>query len=277
MTSYSLLCLLPLLTSVVALPAADLLDHVHPRHEELDLVHPSHEQDAVAPKAPQAADKTASNGENLSVKERATECALFLCIRLLKLNFHLICKKKHESDLKKKHRKWFVHVAGMDLPLTPLIHGWSTTRMPGKGTEKQQLQPEKSNPFCCDLLHASFVESHVCITDLHMWGQTMKASPATLTRESTQGKPCSTISTSTTRVFSTTAFGWWTTSRLASWKPKAKFLSTTQKTTTVLKCTFLVQNYLRKSDVFFQDTADYWYIWEGGEWQYNTNIYLETC
>ena len=27
----------------------------------------------------------------------------------------------------------------------------------------------------------------------------------------------------------------------------------------------------------FQDTADYWYIWDGGDWQYNTNIYLETC
>ena len=40
---------------------------------------------------------------------------------------------------------------------------------------------------------------------------------------------------------------------------------------------FLVQKYLQKSDVLFQDTADYWYIWEGGEWQYNTNIYLETC
>ena len=29
--------------------------------------------------------------------------------------------------------------------------------------------------------------------------------------------------------------------------------------------------------LFSQDTADYWYIWEGGDWQYNTNIYLETC
>ena len=40
---------------------------------------------------------------------------------------------------------------------------------------------------------------------------------------------------------------------------------------------FLAQNYLQKPDEFFQDTADYWYIWEGGDWQYNTNIYLETC
>ena len=77
MTSYSLLCLLPLLTSVLALPAADLLGHEHPRHGQTDHVHPSHKQDAVAPQAHQAA----SNGANLSVKERATECALFLCIR----------------------------------------------------------------------------------------------------------------------------------------------------------------------------------------------------
>ena len=26
-----------------------------------------------------------------------------------------------------------------------------------------------------------------------------------------------------------------------------------------------------------QATPDYWYIWEGGDWQYNTKIYLETC
>merc|ERR1711971_836526 len=78
MTSNIILCILPLLTSVLALPAADLLDHVHPRHEELDVLHPSIEQNSVTH---QAGDQTASNKANLSMKERATECALFLCIR----------------------------------------------------------------------------------------------------------------------------------------------------------------------------------------------------
>jgi len=35
--------------------------------------------------------------------------------------------------------------------------------------------------------------------------------------------------------------------------------------------------YNSENDYCVEDTADYWYIWEGGDWQYNTNIYLETC
>ena len=100
MNSNSILCLLPLLTSVLALPAADLLDHVLDPSKEhllhLDHVHPHHQQQGVVQH--QAADSrlkqetekaAASNGE--SVEERATDCALFLCIRLLlnKLNLHL--------------------------------------------------------------------------------------------------------------------------------------------------------------------------------------------
>ena len=97
MTSYSLLCLLPLLTSVLSLPAADLLGYEHLRYGQTDHVHPSHEQDAVKPQAHQAGDQTASNGANLSVKESATECALFLCIRLLKLDLHSKCNNKTQN------------------------------------------------------------------------------------------------------------------------------------------------------------------------------------
>merc|ERR1712210_432418 len=48
MNSISLLCLLPLLTSVLALPAADLLDHVlDPNEEHLYPIHPNQEQEAA--------------------------------------------------------------------------------------------------------------------------------------------------------------------------------------------------------------------------------------
>merc|ERR1712007_212080 len=32
--------------------------------------------------------------------------------------------------------------------------------------------------------------------------------------------------------------------------------------------------YNSENDYCPKDTADYWYIWDGGDWQYNTNIYL---
>merc|ERR1711951_36748 len=35
--------------------------------------------------------------------------------------------------------------------------------------------------------------------------------------------------------------------------------------------------YNSENDDCPQETANYWYIWEGGDWQYNTKIYLETC
>merc|ERR1712212_490569 len=35
--------------------------------------------------------------------------------------------------------------------------------------------------------------------------------------------------------------------------------------------------YNSENDDCPQATANYWYIWEGGDWQYNTKIYLETC
>merc|ERR1712080_568023 len=70
MNSKNLLCLLLLLASVLALPAADL---------------PNHEQDTVQHQAgvSHLIQETAavSNSGNLTVKERATNCALFLCIR----------------------------------------------------------------------------------------------------------------------------------------------------------------------------------------------------
>merc|ERR1712212_1176872 len=34
--------------------------------------------------------------------------------------------------------------------------------------------------------------------------------------------------------------------------------------------------YNSENDYCPKDTADYWYIWDGGDWQFNTNIYLET-
>merc|ERR1712010_190818 len=64
MNSISLLCLLPLLTSVLALPAADLLD------QEQDAVHLKRETE-----------KAAASDNGGAVEERATDCALFLCIR----------------------------------------------------------------------------------------------------------------------------------------------------------------------------------------------------
>ena len=72
-----LLCLLPLLTSVLALPAAELIDLPLDLNEE-HLAHPHQEQlDPVQPHQHQT--EKASNGG--SVEERATDCALFLCIR----------------------------------------------------------------------------------------------------------------------------------------------------------------------------------------------------
>merc|ERR1719462_471471 len=35
--------------------------------------------------------------------------------------------------------------------------------------------------------------------------------------------------------------------------------------------------YNSENDDCPQETPDYWYIWEGGDWQYNTNIYLDSC
>ena len=64
-------------------------------------------------------------------------------------------------------------VAGMDLPPIPLIHGWSTTIMPGKGTGKQQLQPEKSNPSFCDLSLISLRDMfalQICVCEDRQWG-----------------------------------------------------------------------------------------------------------
>ena len=102
MNSNSLLCLLPLLTSVLALPAADLLHNVlDPNQDYLDhVLDPNNKQEAVLPQAqhaadshlkPQAGKAAASNGghpsRRESGKERATNCALFLCIRLLKAFF----------------------------------------------------------------------------------------------------------------------------------------------------------------------------------------------
>merc|ERR1712110_239809 len=99
MNSISLLCLLPLLTSVLALPAADLLDQVldpneehlaHPHQEHLDLEHSEQEHlDHAHPHRHQAGDshlnreteKAAVSNNGGGVKERATDCALFLCIR----------------------------------------------------------------------------------------------------------------------------------------------------------------------------------------------------
>merc|ERR1719367_2669638 len=105
-------------------------------------------------------------------------------------------------------------------------------------------------------------------------------------------RPCSTISTSTTKASSTTASGWSMTSRPATSKLRAEFSSTTQKTTSVLR-TLLTTGTSGKEETgnttqtFIWKHADgseiqihkykYWYIWEGGDWQYNTNIYLETC
>ena len=82
MNSISLLCLLPLLTSVLALPAADLLDQVlDPNEEHLDHVHPTQEQDAVQHHLKRETEKAAASDNGGGVKERATDCALFLCIR----------------------------------------------------------------------------------------------------------------------------------------------------------------------------------------------------
>merc|ERR1712080_764701 len=35
--------------------------------------------------------------------------------------------------------------------------------------------------------------------------------------------------------------------------------------------------YNSEKDKCPQDTKNYWYIWKGGDWVYNTNIYLEEC
>ena len=91
MNSISLLCLLPLLTSVLALPAADLLDQVldpneehlvHPNQGHLDHIHPTQEQDAVQHHLKRETEKAAASDNGGGVEERATDCALFLCIRL---------------------------------------------------------------------------------------------------------------------------------------------------------------------------------------------------
>ena len=89
MNSISLLCLLPLLTSVLALPAADLLDQVlDPNQEHLYPVHPNQEQEAADSHVKRETEKAAASDNGGGVEERATDCALFLCIRLILLNFY---------------------------------------------------------------------------------------------------------------------------------------------------------------------------------------------
>ena len=37
----------------------------------------------------------------------------------------------------------------------------------------------------------------------------------------------------------------------------------------------LYQQWMTKTN--YQETYNYWYVWQGGDWVYNTGIYLQTC
>merc|ERR1712210_107531 len=178
MNSISLLCLLPLLTSVLALPAADLLDQ---------------EQDAVQLK--RETEKAAASDNGGGVEERATDCALFLCIR--------------DGSTTNSTYPWLINNKNAR---------FAYTRTDGEGYSSYS--------------HQRIYNGQTLLYYLHFYDEGLFYN------------------------------GFWVVNDL-----ETGFVETEGR----------VFVYNSENDFCVEDAADYWYIWEGGDWQYNTNIYIETC
>merc|ERR1712210_116507 len=186
-----LLCLLPLLTSVLALPAAELLDHPLDLNEE-PLAHSHQEQpEPVQPHQDQT--EKASNGG--SVEERATDCALFLCIR--------------DGSTTNSTYPWLINNKNAR---------FAYARTDSEGYSSYSYQ--------------RIYNGQTLLYYLHFYDEGLFYN------------------------------GFWVVNDL-----ETGFVETEGR----------VFVYNSENDFCAEDAADYWYIWEGGDWQYNTNIYIETC